>query len=224
MKNWERHCDSQIYRKDFICRRPQTFTTLFRPIKWFICNCNTDPSSIFKTSSTLCQKIRLPIDFKTEIEYLKSIWKCILNYCLTQLDTFDEFISEIPASWDAPSSNETPPTPQTIPEETNETTIPNTEAVLHSAVSNDDEMDMNTASIKRPIHENSSEEEPTSPFPSKRTAPGSPTSRQNGTVVPKGTGRGNLSKISTCCPNAQKLGRVGGGVEWGWGGGGVSGR
>ena len=56
MENWERHCDPQIYRKDFIRRCSQTFTTLFRPIKGFICNCNTDPSSIFKTSSTLGQK------------------------------------------------------------------------------------------------------------------------------------------------------------------------
>ena len=56
MENWERHCDPQIYRKDFIRRCSQTFTTLFRPIKGFICNCNTDPSSIFKTSSTMGQK------------------------------------------------------------------------------------------------------------------------------------------------------------------------
>ena len=56
MENWERHCDPQIYRKDFIRRCSQTFTTFFRPIKGFICNCNTDPSSIFKTSSTLGQK------------------------------------------------------------------------------------------------------------------------------------------------------------------------
>ena len=56
MENWERHCDPQIYRKDFIRRCSQTFTTFFRPIKGFICNCNTDPSSIFKTSSTLGHK------------------------------------------------------------------------------------------------------------------------------------------------------------------------
>ena len=31
------------------------------------------------------KKFRLPIDFKTEIEYLKYI----LNYCLTRLDTLD---------------------------------------------------------------------------------------------------------------------------------------
>ena len=62
MENWERHCDPQIYRKDFIRRCSQTFTTLFRPIKGFICNCNTDPSSIFKTSSTMGQKNPTSID------------------------------------------------------------------------------------------------------------------------------------------------------------------
>ena len=56
MKTWKRHCDPQIYRKDFIHRCLQTVTTFFGPIKGFICNCNTDPSSIFKTSSTLGQK------------------------------------------------------------------------------------------------------------------------------------------------------------------------
>ena len=74
-------------------------------------------------------------------------------------------------------------------------------------------MELSTVSNKRPIHEDSSEEEPTSPLPSKRTAPGSPTSGQNGTVMPKGTGRGDLSKISTFCPNAPKLERGAGQVD-----------
>ena len=38
------------------------------------------------------RKIRLPIDFNTEIEYLKNI----LNYCLTRLDTLDEITPENP--------------------------------------------------------------------------------------------------------------------------------
>ena len=45
------------------------------------------------------RKIRLPIDFKTEIEYLKYI----LNYCLTRLDTLDEFTPDNPVPRDAPS-------------------------------------------------------------------------------------------------------------------------
>ena len=79
------------------------------------------------------RKIRLPIDLKTEIEYLKYI----LNYCLTRLDTLDEITSENPVPRDAPSSDETPPQPQTTPEQTNETTIPSTESALKSAASND---------------------------------------------------------------------------------------
>ena len=43
-------------QKNFIRRCSQTFATLFWPIKGFICNCNTDPSSIFKTTSTLGKK------------------------------------------------------------------------------------------------------------------------------------------------------------------------
>ena len=59
------------------------------------------------------RKIRLPIDFRTEIEYLKYI----LNYCLTRLDTLDEITPENPVPRDAPSSDETPPPPQTTPEQ-----------------------------------------------------------------------------------------------------------
>ena len=59
------------------------------------------------------KKIRLPIDFKTEIEYLKYI----LNYCLTRLDTLDEITPENPVPRVAPSSDETPLLPQTTPEQ-----------------------------------------------------------------------------------------------------------
>ena len=209
MENWEIHCNPQIYRKDYIRRHLQMFTTLFRPIKWFICNCTQTPLQSSRPLPHWARKIRLPIDFKPKIEYLKYI----SNYCLTRLDTLDEITPENPVPRDAPSSDETPTPPQTTPEQPNETTIQNIKSILQSAASNDDEMEINTGSIKRPIHEDSSEEEPTSPLPSKRTAPGSPTSGQNGTVVPKGTGRGDLSKISTSCLNAPKLGRGGG---WSW--------
>ena len=200
MENWERHCDPQVYRKDFIRRCSQTFTTLFRPIEGFICNCNSDPSSIFKTSSTLGQKSRLPIDLKTEIEYLKYI----LNYCLTRLDTSDEITSENPVPRDVPSSDETPLPQQTTPEKKNETTIPNTESALQSAASNDDEneIDMLTMSNKRPIHEDSSEEDPSSPLPAKKAATGSSAGGQSGTRMPKGRERGDLTKISAFHANA----------------------
>ena len=59
------------------------------------------------------RKIRLPIDQKTEVEYLKYI----LNYCLTRLDILDEIISENPVPRDAPSSDKTSPPPQTTQEQ-----------------------------------------------------------------------------------------------------------
>ena len=53
------------------------------------------------------KKIRLPIDFRTEIEYLKYI----LNYCLTRLDTLDEITAAKTSSsrctffrWNTPST------------------------------------------------------------------------------------------------------------------------
>ena len=153
------------------------------------------------------KQIRLPIDFKTEIEYLKNI----SNYCLTRLDTLDEITSENPVPRNAPSSDETPPPPQTTPEQKNETTIQSTESALQSAASNDDEneIEMLTMSNKRAIHEVSSEEEPTSPLPTKITAPGPLASGRDGTFVPKGTGRGGPSKISTFCPNPPRSGGEG---------------
>ena len=55
-------------------------------------------------------------------------------------------------------------------EQKNETTIPNTESALRSAASNDDrnEIEMLTMSNKRPIHEDSSVEDPASPLPAKK--------------------------------------------------------
>ena len=110
-------------------------------------------------------------------------------------------------------SDEIPPPPQTTPEQQNETTIPSTES-LQSAASNDvnndeNEIEMLTMSNKRAIHEVSSEEEPTSPLPTKRTAPGPLASGQDGTFVPKGAERGGPSKISTFCPNPPRSGGQG---------------
>ena len=95
-----------------------------------MCNCNTDPSSIFKTSSTLGQKNHdFQLTFKTVIEYLK----CILNHCLTRLDTLDEMTLENPVPRDVPSSVKTPPPSQTTPEQKKETTIPHIEST-HSTI------------------------------------------------------------------------------------------
>ena len=157
MENWERHCDPQIYRKDFIRRCLQTFTTFIRHIIGFICNCNTGPSSIFKNYSTRGQK--------------------------------------------NPTSDETPPPPQTTPEQINETTILSTESALQSAASNDvnnyeNEIEMLTMSNKRTFNEDSSEEDTNNPLPAKKAATGSPVSEQSGTRVSKGRGGGDLPKIS----------------------------
>ena len=115
------------------------------------------------------KKIRLPIDFRTEIEYLKYI----LNYCLTRLDTFDEITPENPVPRIAPSSDETPPPPQTTPEQKSETTIPNAESTMQSAASNDvnnDENEIEKLKIrnKRTFNEDSSEEDTNNPLQQKR--------------------------------------------------------
>ena len=75
--------------------------------------------------------------------------------------------------------------------------------------SDENEMELNITTPKRAIHEVSSEEEPTSPLPTKRTAPGPLASGQDGTFVPKGARRGGPSKISTFCPNPPRSGGQG---------------
>ena len=96
---------------------------------------------------------------------------------------------------------------------TNETTTPSTESGLQSAASNDEnEIEMLTMSNKRAIYEVSSEEEPTSPLPTKKTAPGPLASGKDGTFVPKGAGRGGPSKISTFFHNPPKIRRSG--IVW----------
>ena len=146
------------------------------------------------------KKIRLPVDFRAEIEYLKYI----LNYCLTRLDTLDEITPENPVPRVAPSSDETPPPPQTTPEQLNETTILNTESALQSAASSDDEneIEMLTMSNKRTLNKDSSEEDTINPLPAKTAATSSPASEQSGTRVSKGRGGGDLPKISAIPANA----------------------
>ena len=78
-----------------------------------------------------------------------------------------------------------------------------------SAESDKNEMHINTTTRKRAIHEVSSQEEPTSPLPTKRTAPGSLASGQDGTFVPKGAGGGGPPKISIFCPNPPRAGEQG---------------
>ena len=143
----------------------------FDPSKDSYATVTQTPPQSSKPLPPWARKIRLPIDFKTEIEYLRYI----LNYCLTRLDTLDEITSENPVPRNAPS-DETPPPPQTTPEQTNETTIPSTGSALQSAASNDDEneIEMLTMSNKRTFNEDSSEEDTANPLPAKTAAASSP--------------------------------------------------
>ena len=68
-------------------------------------------ATVTQTPPQWAKNIRLPIDFRTEIEYLKYI----LSYCLTRLDTSGEITPENPVHRVAPSSDDTPP-PQTTPD------------------------------------------------------------------------------------------------------------
>ena len=112
---------------------------------------------------------------------------------MTRLDTLDEITPENPVPRVAPSSDETPPLPQTTPEQQNETTIPNAKSTMQSAASNDvnndeNEIEMLTMSNKRTFNEDSSEEDTNNHLPAKKAATSSPASEQSGTCVPKGRG------------------------------------
>ena len=179
----------------------------FDPSKDSYATVTPNPPQSSRPLPPWARKSRLPIDFRTEIEYLKYI----LNYCLTRLDTLDEITPENPVPRDAPSSDETPPPPQTTPEQKNETTIPNTESALQSAASNDiindeKEIEMLTMSNKRTFNADSSEEDTINPLPAKKAATSSPASEQSGTRMPKGRGGGDLPKISAFPAKTPKSG------------------
>ena len=178
----------------------------FDPSKVSYATVTQTPPHSSRTLPPWARKIRLPIDFKTEINYLKYI----LNYCLTRLDTLDEITPENPVPRDAPP-DETPPPPQTTPEQINETTILSTESALQSAASNDvdndeNEIEMLTMSNKITFNEDRSEEDTNNPLPAKKAATGSPASEQSGTLVPKGRGGGDLRKISAFPAKTPKSG------------------
>ena len=73
-------------------------------------------------------------------------------------------------------------------------------------VSNEEnDMEITSASAKRPINDDSSEEEQASSLPAKKAATSS-ASEQSGTRVPKGRGGGDLPKISAFPAKAPKSG------------------
>ena len=171
----------------------------FDPSKDSYATVTQTPSQSSRPLPPLDKKIRLPIDFRTEIEYLKYI----LNYCLTRLDTLDEITPENPVPRVASSSDETPPPSQTTPEQKNETTITNAESTMQSAASNDvnndeNEIEMLIMSNKRTFNEDSSAEDTNNPLPTKKAATSSPASQQSGTRVPKrGEGEIYLRSLPT---------------------------
>ena len=167
----------------------------FNPSKDSYATVTQTPPQSSRTLPPWARKIRLPIDFKTEIDYLKYI----LNYCLTRLDTLDEITPENPVPRVAPSSDKTPP-PQTTSSAIQSIAPPDTSATENV----DDEMDYTTVSTKRGRHD-SSDEEPNSPR-TKKPASGSPASGQDGTPVPKGREGGDLPKISSFPANAPQPG------------------
>ena len=196
MENWNCYCDPQVYRKDFIRRCSQTFTTLFRPIKGFICNCNTDPPSIFKTSSTLGKKSDFQLTLNKDRDWVFEIYFKLLP------DTIGYI------RWNHYRNT---PSTTNYSRTKNETTNLNTESALQSAASNDDEneIEMLTISNKRTFNEDSSEEDTTNPLPAKKAATSSPASEQSGTRVPKRRGGRNLPKISAFPANTSKSGGQG---------------
>ena len=178
----------------------------FDPSKDSYATVTQTPPQSWRPLPPWAKKIRLPIDFKTEIEYLKYI----LNYCLTRLDTLNEIASDNPDPRNAPSSDETPLPTQTTPEQKKWNHNP--EYWVRSTICSFKgwwKWNLNAYNEKRAIHEVRSEEEPTSSLPTKRTAPGPLASWQDGTFVPTGAWRGGPSKNSTFCPNPPRSGGQG---------------
>ena len=178
----------------------------------------TDP---FKNSYATVSKshqwtsnIKAPNTFKTEEEWLTHT----IDSLLKRLDAIkaQKSIQNKPSTSSASQLCEIT-LPAHASEHTNESRKLNSASAMPSSVQHDtsaaqndeNEMELNITTTKRAIHEVSSEEEPTSPLPTKRTAPGPLTSGQDGTFVPKGAGRGDPSKISSFCPNPPRSGGQG---------------
>ena len=158
--------------------------------------------------------IKAPNTFKTEEEWLTHT----IDSLLKRLDAIkaQKSMQNKPSTSSASQLCEIT-LPAHASEHTNESRKLNSASAMPSSVQHDtsaaqsdeNEMELNITTSKRAIHEVSSEEEPTSPLPSKRTAPGPLASGQDGTFVPKGAGRGGPSKISTFCRNPPRSGGQG---------------
>ena len=178
----------------------------------------TDPSknsyATVSKSHQWTSNIKAPNTFKTEEEWLTYT----IDSLLKRLDAIkaQKSIQNKPSTSSASQLCEIT-LPAHASEHTNESRKLNSASAMPSSVQHDtsaaqsdeNEMELNITTSKRAIHEVSSEEEPTSPLPTKRTAPGPLASGQDGTFVPKGAGRGGPSKISTFCPNPPRSGGQG---------------
>ena len=158
--------------------------------------------------------IKAPNTFKTEEEWLTHT----IDSLLKRLDAIkaQKSIQNKPSTSSASQLCEIT-LPAHASEHTNESRKLNSASAMPSSVqhatsaaqNDENEMELNITTTKRAIHEVSSEEEPTSPLPNKRTAPGPLASGQDGTFVPKGAERGGPSKISSFCPNPPTSGGQG---------------
>ena len=145
---------------------------------------------IISRSHQWTSNIKPPNSFKTEEEWLSHTIDSLLKW----LDAIKASACEL--TNESRKLNSASAMPSNVQHDT-------------SAQSDKNEMHINTTTRKRAIHEVSSQEEPTSPLPTKRTAPGSLASGQDGTFVPKGAGGGGPSKISIFCPNPPRAGEQG---------------
>ena len=178
----------------------------------------TDPSknsyATVSKSHQWTSNIKAPNTFKTEEGWLTHT----IDSLLKRLDAIkaQKSIQNKPSTSFASQLCEIT-LPAHASEHTNESRKLNSASAMPSSVQRDtsaaqndeNEMELNITTTKRAIHEVSSEEEPTSPLPTKRTAPGPLASGQDGTFVPKGAERGGPSKISSFCPNPPTSGGQG---------------
>ena len=108
----------------------------------------------------------------------------------SQLDEIAPPISASEQKHESAKLNSASPLPSTVPHNT-------------LVVSNkENDMAISSASAKRPIHDDSSEEKLASSLPVKKAATSSPANGQPGTVVPKERGGEDLPKISAFTANA----------------------
>ena len=174
----------------------------------------TDPSKNSYANVTKPHRwtnsIKNPNIFKSEEEWLTHTIDSLLKR-LDEIKNQKSNQNKAPCTSSASQSNEItlPVSTQITPEQRNEPTISNSRSALppttqlDASAASDDENEMESINARsKRGHHDSSDEEPNSPV-SKKPASGSPASGWDGTHMPTGSGRGDLSKISTFCPNPQ---------------------